>query len=159
MEYFLCMMDTSFTESESNTVDRIISRLAEQNCFQYKSEPIKLRNEDGPDYLKKYNIAWPHEDKHLEEKEDETGYISKTDEAALMATCQTWSERALLKRCIFGYRYSSPGRLEMLTFKKPAEIYWREKEAKRRRLQKIREREYIKRLKEERLKQIDTIAA
>lgn len=159
MKYFLCMMDTSFSESESNTVDRIINKLAEQNSFQYKSEPIKLRSQHEPEHLKKYKITWPHEDRHLEEKEGETGYISKTDEATLMAACQTQSERALLKRCIFGYRYSNPGRLEMLTFKKPAEIYWREKEAKRRRLQKIRERGYIKRLKEERQKQIDIIAA
>ncbi|RHB47662.1 hypothetical protein DW886_03645 [Enterocloster aldenensis] len=159
MEYFLCMMDTSFSESESNTVDRIISRLAEQNCFQYKSEPIKLRSQHGSEHLRKYKITWSHEDKHLEEKEGETGYISKTDEAILMAACQNQSERELLKRCIFGYRYSSPGRSEMLTFKKPAEVYRKEKEAKRRRFQKIREQEYIMKLKEERRKQIDTIAA
>ena len=159
MEYFLCMMDTSFTESESNTLDRIIGRLAEQNGFQYKSEPIKLRSHHGSEHLKKYKITWPHEDKHLEEKEDETGFISKADEAILMAACQTQSQQALLKRCIFGYRYRNPGRLEMMTFKKPAEIYRREKEEKHRRLQKIREQEYRKRLKEERQKQIDTIAA
>lgn len=153
------MMDTSFSESEGNTVDRIISRLAEQNCFQYKSEPIKLRSQQEPEHLKKYKIEWPHEDRHLEEKEDETGYIEKTDEAVLMAACQNRSERALLKRCIFGYRYSNPGRLEMLTFKKPVEIYWREKEEKRRRLEKIRRQELVKRLKEERQKQIDTVAA
>lgn len=153
------MMDTSFSESESSTVDRIISRLAEQNCFQYRSEPIKLRSQQGPEYLKKYKIEWPHEDRHLEEKENQAGYISKTDEAVLMAACQTQSERTLLKRCIFGYRYSSPGRLEMLTFKKPAEICRREKEEKRRRLEKIRRQELVKRLKEERQKQMDTIAA
>ena len=159
MEYFLCMMDTSFTETESNTVDRIISRLAEQNSFQYKSEAIKLRNEDGPSYLKKYKIEWPHKDRHLEEDEMVTSYISEEDEAVLMAACQSKEERQIFRSCIFGYRYSSPARLEMLTFKKPDEIYWREKEVKRRRLRKIREREYIKRLKEERQNQINTIAA
>ena len=159
MEYFLCMMDTSFTESESNTVDRIISRLSEQNCIQYKSEPIKLRNRNGSEYLKKYKIAWPYEDRHSEEKKNETGYISKADEATLMAACQTQSEQALLKRCIFGYQYSNFWRLKMFAFKKPAEIYWREKESKRRRFEKIREQEYIKRLKEEHQKQIDRVAA
>ena len=84
-------MDTSFSESESNTVDRIINKLAEQNSFQYKSEPIKLRSQHEPEHLKKYKITWPHEDRHLEEKEGETGYISKTDEATLMAACQTQS--------------------------------------------------------------------
>lgn len=159
MEYFLCMMDTSFTETECSTVDRIISRLAEQNSFQYKSEPIKLRNEDGPGYLKKYKIEWPHKDRHLEEDEMVTSYISKEDEALLMAACQSKEERKIFRRCLFGYRYSSPAHLEMLTFKKPDEIDWREKEVKRRRLKKIREQEYIKRLKEERQNQIDTIAA
>lgn len=47
----------------------------------------------------------------------------------------------------------------MLIFKKPVEIYWREKEEKRRRLEKIRRQELVKRLKEERQKQIDTVAA
>lgn len=128
------MMDTSFLDSESNIIDRIIRSLAEQNYFKYKSEPIKLRNGNGSEYLKKYKITWPHEDRYLEEKIDKTGYISKADEAILMAACQNQSEQKLLRRCIFGYRYNNPGRLEMLTFKKPAEIYWREEEAKRKRL-------------------------
>ena len=161
MEYFLCMMETSFTETESNTVDRIISRLAEQNSFQYKSEPLKLRNENGPGYLKKYKIEWPHKDRHLEEDEMVTSYISEEDEAIFMAACRSKAERRIFRRCIFGYRYSSPARLEMLTFKKPAEHLIREKAEKRKCLQKKSLAEMVEKAKREYRyqKQRETIAA
>lgn len=149
MEYFLCMMDTSFTETECSTVDRIISKLAEQNSFQYKSEAIKLRNEDGPSYLKKYKIEWPHKDRYLEEDEMVTSYISEEDEAVLMTACQSKEERQIFRRCIFGYRYSSPARLEMLTFKKPDEQARLEKAEKRKRLQRKSLAEMVAKAKRE----------